>query len=146
MYRSYWAKHLGVVVWGVTEVRDALALRQEMQRRADTTKMPLVMVMVFPEGMGIPSAEVREALREHGAVALQLCSRMTSVIEGTGVRASMFRTANRALLTVMGRANRVHTVSTLDEALRMLPPDAAHLRGEIESAMRRHAPVSALAP
>jgi hypothetical protein len=127
-------------------MRDALALRQEMQRRADAMKTPLVMIMVFPEGMGIPSAEVREALREHGTVALQLCSHMLSVIEGTGVMASMFRTVNRALLTMMGRANRGHTVSTLDEALRMLPPEVAHLRGEIESAMQRKAPSPALAP
>ena len=123
MYRSYWIDRVGVVVWTTVETEDALALRREMQHRHERLRSPLVLIMDFPEGLPFPGPEVRAVLKEHGTPSLKLCSTAFSVIEGNGVAASLFRTANRALLTVMGLAKMFRTCETIDMALESLPPE-----------------------
>ncbi len=137
MYLSHWVDRVGVVIWKTTEVADALALRLEMESRHARAGAPLVLIMVFPEGHSFPSPHVRRALKEHGTVSLKLCSSIFSVIEGNGLGAGLFRTANRALLTVMGLAKVVQTCGSIEEALDDLPLAVRHLRGDIKRGLEK---------
>lgn len=124
-----------VVRWKKTPSRAAVeALARDFDTAHTAAGEPIVLFVVIPtDEVDLPPPDARAAFQASIRNIFERCASVETIILGDGIRASLMRTALRAMTIISRRSDRVYIHASADDAIRarQLPAGvAAALRGK----------------
>jgi len=123
-------KQIRVVICDTMTAQEAPILVSDVKTQHQTCGAGLYYLAIIPENATVPEPRVREAMTEGLRVIQSLCEYTGFVFCGTGLKASVKRTAfNTILLAIL--KGRWHVGSSIDELVKKAGEDlkcVTHLR------------------
>ncbi len=125
-------RHL-LVRWTQTPTRASVeSLLRDITAARRAAGAPLAMLVVIPTAeTDVPEPDARKALQDNARAVLDQCASLDLVIVGDDLRASLMRTAVRAMAVVTRTADRVgvHGAADQDKLRSRLPITIANALG-----------------
>jgi hypothetical protein len=121
-YRLDVVSNAFVVTWKRPEMNDLRELKRALELARSQHERPMVYVAVIPVDSEPPEDPVRKEMMRTMDGMLEHCSTMHFVLEGTGFKHAMARSALSGILLVSGRRGRVFVHRTLAEAIQQAEP------------------------
>jgi hypothetical protein len=121
-YHSILLDRVHIVRWQKPELADTLPLVREVRQAAERLGKNLIGIPIVPEDIEPPTDEARAAMAKRMNEILEVSDSVHFVVEGTGFRPSILRSALSGILLVGGKRGRVLVHKNIDQALKLVAP------------------------
>ena len=125
-----------MVRWGVPEVADCEEIKARIPALRERAGKPLVYIAVMPADLPKLEDDHRKILMDLTEAVLPACHKLIIVMEGTGFRAAILRSAMTAVMLLTRRHDTLRVVDSLDVALELTDPWLPTDRRAIARVMR----------
>lgn len=121
-YHSILIDRVHIVRWQKPELADTLPLVREVRQAAQRVGKNLIGIPIIPEDIEPPTDEARSAMAKRMNEILDVSDSVHFVVEGTGFKPSILRSALSGILLVGGKRGRVLVHRNIDQALKLVAP------------------------
>lgn len=135
-YSSTTLENIHVVRWQTTEERDLRRIQSDVADLHKKMGRPCIYLALVPEDSETPSNQVRSAMIDSMAKMLEHCETIHFVIEGSGFKHTVLRSAMAGILLVAGRRGRIFVHTTAEEAVKHFPSSVRIDSGSLLRSLR----------
>jgi hypothetical protein len=121
-YHSILLDRVHIVRWQKPELADTLPMIRELRQAADRLGKKIIGVSIVPDGVDPPTDDTKSAMAKRMNDVLEVSDSVHFVMEGTGFRPSIMRSALSGMLLVGGKRGRVFVHKNIDQALKLIGP------------------------
>jgi hypothetical protein len=124
-----------IAVWQKPEASDVPPLSGQMDEVERRFGKPFAFISLAPADMQLPERSALKPMADSTKEIMRRCAKGCSVIEGSGLVATLGRSIQATIFTLSGNAGKVRVVKTLDTAFE----DIAAAINTTAAAMRKEA-------
>jgi hypothetical protein len=121
-YHSILLDRVHIVRWQRPELADTMPMVRELRQAALKLGKKVIGVSIVPDGVDPPSEDTKTAMAKRMNDVLEVADSVHFVMEGTGFRQSIMRSALSGMLLVGGKRGRVFVHKNIDQALKLIAP------------------------
>lgn len=119
-YKSSVVDRVYMVRWDSPTLADSQAVLKEVQDLSRSQQRPLLCVVIIPETCKPPADEVRQHHRENMESFLASLELLQIVVEGSGFKSSILRSAVTSILFISSKRPKVKVYKAMEEAIEVL--------------------------